>query len=256
MSFFQQVGIGFRSYSTALSFVFNKGLWIYIVYPLIVAVLLFIGGFALIQAVSDDLRDWIMTVINPEGEQSEFFSFLNTFLYWFVLIALKILFFFIFSSLTKFIVLILLSPMMAVLSERTEEILTGKKYPFVLSVFMKNVFRGVMIALRNFFIQILIIGTCFLVSWIPVIGWLSPFVMLLFSYYFYGFSMVDYVNERRNLGVSQSVMYIRSNKTMSVANGFVFSVIFAIPFIGTVFAPILAPIAATIAVFETEKLSK
>jgi CysZ protein len=142
--------------------------------------------------------------------------------------------------------------MMSILSERTEEIITGVKVPFDFSLFMKNVLRGVGIAIRNTFIQVFIIVGCFLICWIPVLGWISPIFLLITSYYFYGFSMIDYVNERRSLNMRESIRYVRKFRTLSIANGFVFSIIFAIPFVGVMLASVLAPVAACIAMLELE----
>ena len=64
--------------------------------------------------------------------------------------------------------------------------------------------------------------------------------------------MIDYVSERRRMGMSQSVSYVRKNKGLSIGNGFVFSLIFAIPLIGGMLAAVVAPAAACIAVLELE----
>ena len=45
---------------------------------------------------------------------------------------------------------------------------------------------------------------------------------------------------------------IRKNKGLAIGNGFIFSLIFAIPFIGGMMAAVVAPVAACIAVIELE----
>jgi CysZ protein len=145
-----------------------------------------------------------------------------------------------------------MSPIMALISERTEEIITGKVYPFNLAQFIKDIARGVVIALRNMFIEFGFIFLGFFIVWIPVIGWIGALFLIVLSYYFYGFSMIDYVSERRRMGISQSVDYVRKNKGLSIGNGFVFSLLFAIPLIGGMLAAVLSPVAACIAVLELE----
>jgi CysZ protein len=113
----------------------------------------------------------------------------------------------------------------------------------------------VLIALRNMLMQTFIIFACLCICWIPLIGWLSPLVVLVTGYYFYGFSMMDYVNERRQLGVRKSVAVIRNNRAGAITNGFIFSVVFALPVVGLIFAPVLAPVAACIAMLEADKTS-
>jgi len=141
---------------------------------------------------------------------------------------------------------------MALLSERTEEIITGKVYPFNFGQFIKDIFRGVLIALRNMFIEFGFLFLGFFVVWIPFVGWVFALFLIIVSYYFYGFSMIDYVSERRKMGVSQSVSYVRKNKGLAIGNGFIFSLVFAIPFLGGMIAAVIAPVAACIAVMDLE----
>lgn len=142
---------------------------------------------------------------------------------------------------------------MAILSEKTEEIITGNTYPFEINQFVRDVFRGIIIALRNMFIEFGVIIASFFVMWIPIIGWVMPIVLLMFSYYYYGFSMIDYTSERKKMKVKESIKYIRANKGLAIGNGFIFSLLFSIPVIGGALSSIIAPVAATIAVLELEK---
>ena len=102
-------------------------------------------------------------------------SFIFGTMHYFLWIGLQIIFFLIAYLFGKYIVLILMSPIMAMLSEKTETILTGKKYPFTLKQFFRDIVRGIGIAFRNLFFQLLILlASCFLI-WIPVIGWVCPY---------------------------------------------------------------------------------
>lgn len=250
LSFFEQLGLAIKSYGKAISFVFEKGLWVYFIYSIIIAGLLTFGGFELVHKLSDKLEVWIMSYFSSDSEG--FLSFLSGSLSFLLSIGLNILFFFIFSTFSKYILLILMSPIMALISERTEEIITGKIYPFNLVQFVKDIFRGVIIALRNMCIEFGFIILGFTIVWIPVIGWIGALFLIVLSYYFYGFSMIDYLCERRKMGISESVSYIRKQKGLSIGNGFIFSLIFAIPFIGGMIAAVISPVAACIAVLEIE----
>lgn len=246
--FFEQFGVAVKSYLKALSFVFNNGLWIYFIYPVIITVLLIVGGFALITSISEALEMWILDFLNLDNTGSWL-----KFIHFFIHIGLNIIFFFIYLTLNKYILLILMSPVMASLSEKTDQIINGTHYAFDIRQFIKDVFRGIGIAFRNMFIEFSFIFLCFIVVWIPVIGWVSPVFLYILSCYFYGFSMIDYTSERRKLKLADSIKYIRKNKGLAIGNGFIFSLLFAVPFIGGMVSAILAPVAATIAVFETEK---
>ena len=92
---------------------------------------------------------------------------------------------------------------------------------------------------------------------IPIIGSIAAFVgNLLVSSYFYGFSFIDYSNERNKLSVKESVQFVRKNKGLSVGLGMIFSICFYVPFIGVIVASFLAvvsTVAATLAVLEKDK---
>jgi CysZ protein len=252
-TFWQQVGIGIKSYIDALSFVFNKGLWIYFLYPLLLTVVMFYLSFSLAGILSSELEQWLKNFLGLNGETDGWLSYLTGFLSFFLAIALKIVFFFVYSTFSKYIILILMSPAMALLSERTEEILTGRKYKFNAAQFLNDVLRGIVIALRNMFIEFSFIFLCLFVACIPFIGWLTPVFLAVVSFYYYGFSMIDYCSERKRLSIRQSVSYIRSNKGLAMGNGFIFSFLFNIPFVGVIVAPVLASVAASIAVVEIDK---
>ena len=251
LSFFQQFGLGIKTYGKAISFVFEKGLWKYFIYTILIALLLALGGLTLIHNLSDWLENWIMSYVTTDSENG-IFHFLGSALQVLLSVGLKILFFFVFSTFSKYILLIIMSPIMALLSERTEEIITGKVYPFNLSQFLKDIWRGVMIAIRNMFIEFGFIFLGFFVVWIPIIGWVAALFLIIVSYYFYGFSMIDYVSERRRMGISQSVSFVRQHKGLAIGNGFIFALVFAIPFVGGMIAAVIAPVAACIAVMEIE----
>ncbi len=253
MNFFEQFGIAIKAYIKAISFVFNNGLWIYFIYPLLISLLLFFGGYALVHQFSDFVQNWLMQIVNPYIANSSWLSYLTNILSFVINILFAIIFYFFYSAIVKYIVLIIMSPVMALLSERADEIITGKKYKFNFSQFLHDILRGISIAIRNMLIELSIILFCFILVWIPIIGWLSPVFLLIVSYYFYGFSMIDYTSERRKLNVTESVAYIRKNKGLAIGNGFVFALVFAFPIIGAIVVAVLAPIAATIAVLEIEK---
>ncbi len=251
MNLFEQFGLGVKSYIKALSIVFSNGLWIYFIYPIIIYALLFFAGFAFIHYLSDTAEQYILGYIDSDNAVW-WLRFLKGFLHFFLSIGLKIIFFLIYSAISKYIVLILMSPAMAILSAKTETILTGRQYPFDANQFTKDVVRGIALALRNMLLQLAIVLLSFIVIWIPLIGWLCPIFLLIISYYFYGFSMMDYVNERRKLNVSASVSYIRRSKGIAIGTGFIFALLFNIPFVGVVFASVLAPVAGCVAVFEKD----
>ncbi|MCE3279893.1 MAG: hypothetical protein K0S44_2084 [Bacteroidetes bacterium] len=238
-----------KAYPTALKLISKHNLWLYFLWPVILCILLIIGGTAVISQFSDYLQSVIVSWFGlPEKNSGVFSFFLN--------ISLKILFFFLYAIILKYIVLILLSPVLALLSERTDEIITGRKYNFNLIQLIKDAFRGSLLAIRNMFMQLGLVLICFVLMTIPLAGWLAPFFLVVINYYFYGFGMIDYTNERYKLSVSESISFIRKNKGLAIGNGFIFALIFAIPLAGMLIAPIISVIAATIVAVENHSAEK
>ncbi len=248
LPFFDQFVVAVKSYLKALSFVTSNGLWIYFIYPVIISILLIAFGYTLVTSFSDTFENRIIDLLHIDRIEATLLSFLH----FFIRIGINIIFFFVYLTFNKYVLLILMSPAMASLSEKTEHIIRGTTYSFDALQFAKDIFRGICIALRNMLIEFGFLFLCFIVVWIPVIGWFCPIFLFILSCYFYGFSMIDYTSERRKMNIPKSIQYIRQNKGLAIGNGFVFTLLFAVPFIGASASAILAPVAATIAVLETE----
>lgn len=156
-------------------------------------------------------------------------------------------------SLFKYIWLILGSPIFAYLSEKTEEILEGREVPFSLSQLLRDVIRGVRIALRNTLWQSVYLIAFVILSFIPLVGWVAPVFALLIECYYYGFSMLDYSLERNHLTTAESIHFIGKRKGLAIANGLMFYLLHLIPVIGWLFAPSYAVIAATLSIHHEKK---
>jgi CysZ protein len=250
-SFFEQFKISITSYGKAITLVTDNGWWLYIIYPLIIAIGLYFGFSVLMSHLAVLFETWVWSFFSIESSSS-LSHFLTGSLHFFISIGFAIISYLIFSTIIKYVLLIFMSPMMAILSEKTEKKLTGKEYVFNTKQFLKDLFRSLRMVMRNMAIELGITILFTLLVWIPIIGWLSPLFLLLLSFYFYGFSMMDYVNERRKYSVRESVQYVRANKGIAIGNGFIFCLLFAIPIIGAVLVALFAPVAACIAMIEAE----
>lgn len=160
-----------------------------------------------------------------------------------VLLLLQMLLYF---SLFKYFFLIVGSPIFAYLSEKTESIITGQDFPFSFKQLLKDMARGIMLALRNTLWQTVYMLSILLLSWFPVLGWMTPLLAILIECYYYGFSMLDYSMERHKKTSSQSIHFIGTHKGLAIGNGLVFYLLHLLPFVGWVLAPSYAVIAATL----------
>ncbi len=153
-------------------------------------------------------------------------------------------------SLFKYIWLIIGSPVFAYISEKTENIIDGRDFPFSWAQLWKDAVRGIRIALRNAVWQSVYTVAIFLISFIPIIGWASPMLSLFIECYYYGFSMLDYSCERHKMSPQESVQFIGRHKGLAIGNGVVFYLMHLVPVIGWVFAPSYAVISATISLYH------
>ncbi len=132
----------------------------------------------------------------------------------------------------KYLVVILLSPLLAQLSMKCEKIITGNEYPFDGKQLWQDVIRGVRIVTRNIMWEYFFFSIIYLIA---ALGWkemrMSPIFYLSFAigFYYYGFSFIDYVNERRKLTVDQSILFMRKNRGLAVAIGLGYSFLLLMP---------------------------
>jgi CysZ protein len=201
------------------------------------------------------LNESLFDMLGLSGEPEGYMKWLFVTLQVVFRVVMYVLLFFLYYISYRYLILIILSPMLALLSEKTDKLLTGKEYPFVLKNFIIDVLRGIRIATRNTLIELFFMIVLFFFSYVPIIGYISPVIMFLITCYFYGFSMMDYTNERNRLSIRQSIRFLRRNKGFAMANGMVFYLMFFfIPVIGFMVAPAYAVVAATLGIEEIRKI--
>jgi CysZ protein len=257
MAFFKDLGIGFSSHIKAIEFIAKHNLWLYFLWPLVIAVLLAIGGITSTFYLGGLVSDKIIALTGLNESWSESLDWLRVTLEFLMSGVLKLLFIYLFTSMLKYIVLIICSPILALLSERIDEIVTGTTIPFNFGQFLHDMLRGILITLRNMGMELLIWLGCLIVGIIPLLGWVLIWPLqgfrIVTAWYFLGFSMMDYSYERRRMKISEGVRFTRRHKGVAIANGFVFSILLWIPFLGISIAPVLSCVAATLAVLEAAK---
>jgi len=262
---FDNFGLAIKSYFRAIGFIFSNNLWWYFIFPIIINIAVFAGNVYAVGRLSTE----IVTYINSSADFDQniwwgvALAWIITNLSFLVGIILKIVLFVIFSVIGGYVVLMLLSPVLAYLSEKTEKIVTGGTYETDMGQMLMDILRGIMIAVRNMFYELAWMLAVFIIGLflqaLPVvgqiIGLLSTIFMFFVSSYFFGFSFIDYMSERRKLNVSQSVQYIRKNKGLAMGNGAMYSIFLLIPYCGMFlasFVAIVSVVAAVLSVLEVE----
>jgi CysZ protein len=262
MSFWSDLGKGATTYVNAAGFVFKHGLWVWFLYPAVLVVLLRLTGTWSIYELSAAFVAKIASKLTPDLHSG--YTWLDWmirallgFVHWIVSYIIGIYLMAFFLKILKYIVLVFCSPMMAILSQKTDTIVTGKKYPFEFKQFIRNSLRGILVVFRNISLELLILIAASLFAFIPVIGWfiaiLSIPVIYIFNWYFLGFNMMDYTCERKEWKISAGATFIRKRKGIAIANGLIFGLILFIPYVGIVIAPVLSSVAATLAMLSALK---
>ena len=245
----KDIVIAIQAYGQAHKFIRRHNLWKWIIIPGIIYMLLFFVSMYFFGKSASSVVDFIMIKTGLRSYAQEmhsriigFFITIGGIILWLILM----LFYF---SLFKYLWLIVGSPIFAYLSEKTEAIIEGKNYPFSFKQLIKDIIRGIQIALRNTLWQTVYTFSILIISLVPVVGWVTPVFALLIECYYYGFSMLDYSCERNKLSVSQSIDFIGSRKGLAIGNGLLFYLMHLVPVLGWILAPAYAVIAATLSMY-------
>ena len=245
----KEIIISIQAYFHTHRFIIRHRLWKWILIPGLIYTLLFLAGIYLFAVSSHSAIEFMLQKSGiEEWIKNSWLSFLLI-LTNVILTLILLLFYF---SLFKYLFLIIGSPLFAYLSEKTEAIIEGKEFPFSFKQLMKDIVRGIRLALRNMLWQTVYTISILILSFIPVIGWVTPLLALLVECYYLGFSMLDYSCERNKLSTSQSIGFIGRHKGLAIGNGIVFYLMHFIPILGWLFAPSYAVIAATISLYKVK----
>lgn len=249
----EEIITSFQSYYKAHQFIVKNKLWKWIWIPGIIYTVLFVIGLYFFWNTAASVSDYLLTSTGiKEWLKKENSPWLN-FILIFGQLSLQLILLLFYFSWFKYLYLVIGSPLFAYLSEKTESILLKKEFPFSFKKLIQDSLRGIQIALRNALWQTVYIVSIILLTFIPVVGWITPLLALFVECYFLGFSMLDYTNERKNLSPSQSIFFINRHKGLAIGNGLVFYLIHWIPLLGWVVAPSYAVIAATLSLQKSSK---
>ena len=238
---FSQFFKGLGTYSLTFKALSRYKLWHWVILPGLLSLL--IGSTMIYFGITkaDDLAHWMIQIWPFEfGEETvELIMAILSGMIMVILVLLTI----------KYLVIVLASPFMGILSEQLEARLTGKATPEVsFGQMLQDILRGLRLALRNIvrelFYTLLLTLTGLI---IPVIGQIiSGILIFLVQAYFAGFGNLDFTLERRRYNMKQSVDFANSYRWLATGNGTGFLLILFIPILGLVLAPGLGTAAATI----------
>lgn len=222
MGFIQQIVLGFKSYVVALSLIKQYRLYWYLPIPAVLMLIIYYIG----SSVAAWQASWDSQLGCLECRT------MNDTIWFLLKLLVSISLGLALMKFAKYIVVIVLSPLFAILSQVVERKLTGNKYPFDLQQTIHDVKRGVRIALRNVMWEYIYF---LLILAVVMIGWDDPFnspvfyITYLVGFFYYGFSFIDYINERRRLDIDQSIYFMRKHRGLAIAIGSVYSLLILVP---------------------------
>ena len=144
------------------------------------------------------------------------------------------------------LVMVALAPFMGLLSEKVESQLLGiqTKRPFTIKQTVKDLSRGLRLALRNIVRELSATAFLLLMGLFPAFTPFTTVLIFLLQSYYVGFGNIDFTLER-HMGYRESIRFVRKNRSLAMGNGAVFMLLL-FTFIGFFFALPLGTVAATI----------
>lgn len=160
-----------------------------------------------------------------------------------------------FSSGSKYVMLILLEVVVFHFARRTLEILTGKEAKAGWKDFVDAQVRMIKVAFRSWILEMVVLTILSIVFGIfGFLDFMEPILALAVQSYFLGFAVVDNYNEQFGLTIKESVAYAWQYLGVVMAMGLFFYIMLLIPFVGTVAGPCIAAVAVCVIMYKLSDL--
>lgn len=249
---------GFGAVLGAFHLVANKRLWPYYLFPILLDFLLSASLFAMLYVWSDDLTQvvcgWLGIATDTDWNSMGIWHWIMQASAFVIRFLIYITVALCYWSIRKNIIVALCTPIMAILSDRVEELITGKITPFNGPQFVRDLVRSGLLSLRNLAVEIgmslLLFGVSLLISLfggplaLVAVPLLSAIGFGVSSYYFGG-SLVDYALERQKMGIGATLQFNRYHASALTGIGAAFNLLLLIPVIGVGLGVVLGTVGAT-----------
>jgi CysZ protein len=143
----------------------------------------------------------------------------------------------------RYLLLILLSPVLSYVSEKTENRISGSQSPARFSAW-SAASRSIRVNSRNLLRESTVSLMLLLAGLVPFLSVFSMPALVITQAYFTGFGMMDYYLER-HFTFSESVEKVRQHKWASITLGLLFILFLMIPVIGPILGPYTCAVTAT-----------
>ncbi len=148
------------------------------------------------------------------------------------------------SEFYKFVILVVLSPVNCILSEKFDSYLTGNEYKFDLIRLINDFLRMILIVISALLLEYIFLAVWWVFSWI-LPDFIGETLFFLISSFFVGFSFYDYSMERYGVNFFKSWGLGFSKMSYMLITGAMFTLMLKIPVVGIIAAPVLTSMIST-----------
>ena len=207
----------------------HPSLRLFVLVPLLVNILIFgslIGvGLSYLVDIVDRWLGWI----------PEWLGFIEWLLWPLIGIAVSLITGYLFTA----VALIIASPFNALLAEKAEELVTGKPVDSLegLGAALLAVPRGILRELAKLLYYVPMAAFVLLVSFIPVVNAIAPFLWFLLGAWMMSIQFVDYPMDNHQLGFGDVKEAVRSRRLSSMGFGGVVALCAGIPVVNFFVVP-------------------
>jgi CysZ protein len=215
MQFFRNFFLGLRSYYKAIKFIIAHKFYWYLIIPAILMLVIYYIGSLIMNSYT-----------LPKAKN------MNEIVWYLIYLLIEISIAIMLMKFAKYLVVIILSPLISYLSMKTEKILTGNKYPFSFRQLVHDIKRATKIVIRNLMWEYFFFLIILLVSFL---GWEDPksspifYLTFVIGFFYYGFAFIDYINERRRLDIDESIIFVRKHRGLAIVIGGIYSLLILVP---------------------------
>ncbi len=236
---------GIKAYAGAFNLISKLKLWKYFLIPIVISLISAASIFFLAWSLSDNIGQYISKAWVWEWGKDTF-AIIGNLIGGTIIVVFGLI-------LYKHIIMALSAPFMSPVSEKIEAYLTGtENHQHRTTSFKEQLWRGIRINVRNLFKELLLTIPILLMSFIPVIGFVSTVLLFLVQAYYAGFGNIDYTLER-HYNYNESIAFVRKNRGHAIGNGIVFMLFLLIPVLGII---LVQPLSVTAAAAQTVRLIK
>lgn len=214
----------------------NRLGWGYFLGTVIGAIILFA-----IWTLSKSIEGVIVGKLNSIFNIENHITIVRVVLDFIIRVILIGIFYFIFKT----VLMIILAPFLSYISEKVDTALTGREYKFTFKENIGFVIRGIKVALKCFIKELIFTVVVVCLGFIPVINIAVPALLFIVQSYFVSVNFIDYTLERKKMGVEETIEFMSKNKLVLCLGGGIFTILYFIPIVGIIFAPMLTIVAMT-----------